>query len=538
MLYIDLILNLTLLIALSIVSGFIETRNPRPSLRGAVLQGFLFGAAALIGMFRPLHVGPGLIFDGRSVMISLVALYYGPAAALVPVLITGTTRILMGGSGTLMGILVILMSAATGLLFRRNRDRRGIHTAISGLELYLFGLAVHVQMVLLMVALPANLIVPTALRVGPPILMLYPFATVLAGKILSDQVSARMQLEALRESEQQFRDSLEFLPTPISIAAFDGSVIFMNRLFTETFGYTLDDIHSISEWSRIAYPDEAYRAQRLAVWEADSRAAVAANASTPPRIYAVTCSDGSVKQVEISMRPLGDRFLTVFQDMTGRLALETKLRNKVLELAATQEATINSMAILSEFRDSDTGAHILRTKLYVKLMLEKMGDLLPFPPEISELIWHSAPLHDIGKIAIPDSILLKQGRLSPEEFELMKKHVTYGSTAIRRTQESLPGDSFLTIASEIAEYHHEKWDGTGYPHGLAGNAIPMAARIMAIADVYDACITERPYKPPIPHEDVVRIISESSGTHFDPDLVRVFLRFNEDFRAIASEYRD
>ena len=305
MLYIDLILNLTLLIALSIVSGFIETRNPRPSLRGAVLQGFLFGSAALIGMFRPLHVGPGLIFDGRSVMISLVALYYGPAAALVPVLLTGTARVFMGGSGTLMGILAILMSAVTGLLFRRNRVRRGLRSAISGLELYAFGLAVHIQMVFLMVALPADLILSTILRVGPPILLLYPFATVLAGKILSDQVSARMQLEALRESEQRFRDSLEFLPTPISIAASDGSVVYMNRLFTEAYGYTLADIRTIEEWSRIAYPDDDYRARMIGFWTADVCAAVAANTSTPPRIYAVTCRDGSVKQVEISMRPLG-----------------------------------------------------------------------------------------------------------------------------------------------------------------------------------------------------------------------------------------
>jgi PAS domain S-box len=543
MIYIDLVLNLTLLISLTIVSGYIDSHFSRSSVRGTVLQGLLFGSAALIGMLKPLNLGSGLIFDGRSVMISLAALYYGWGAALIPVLMTGISRIIMGGSGTLMGILVILLSAFSGLLFRRlwiSRlwHRSGLSRVPGGLDLYLFGFFVHVQMVLCMFFLPAPIVFGIMRRIGPPVLLFYPLATVLAGKILSDQVLARIQLKAISESEQRFRDSLEFLPAPIGIVASDGSISYLNRLFVETFGYTAADIPTLDEWILLAYPDREYREMMVSVWEADVRAAVASNMATTPRIYRISCRDRSVREVEISMRPLGSFYLTVFQDMTERISLEANLRSKIKELAATREATINSMAILSEFRDTDTGAHILRTKLYVKLILEKMGSRLPYPPEIRDLVWHSAPLHDIGKIAIPDSILLKQGQLTVEEFELMKKHVTFGSAAIRRTQESLPGDSFLTIASEIAECHHEKWDGTGYPNGLSGGAIPLAARIMAIADVYDACISERPYKPALPHEEVVSIITRGSGTHFDPELVGIFLEYNQDFWRIAQEYRD
>lgn len=214
------------------------------------------------------------------------------------------------------------------------------------------------------------------------------------------------------------------------------------------------------------------------------------------------------------------------------------LKRSEAQLRITQEATISSMAILSEFRDTDTGSHIQRTKLYVKLMLEKMGSRVPYPAELIELIWHSAPLHDIGKIAIPDSILLKTAKLTSEEFEIMKKHAIYGSDAIKRTQEVLAGNTFLNFASEIAEFHHEKWDGSGYPHGLRGALIPLSARIMAIADVYDACISERPYKAPIPHKNVVQIIKDGAGSHFDPELVSLFVEFNEEFNQIGLQYKD
>jgi putative two-component system response regulator len=155
------------------------------------------------------------------------------------------------------------------------------------------------------------------------------------------------------------------------------------------------------------------------------------------------------------------------------------------------------------------------------------------------LLFKSAPLHDIGKVGIPDRILLKPGRLTPEEFEIMKTHTTLGRDAIAHAEQELGADvEFLTLAKEIAYSHQEKWDGSGYPQGLAGDQIPISARLMAVADVYDALISRRVYKDAMPHEQAVDIIKQTSGRHFDPDVVDAFLAIEENFRAIALTYGD
>jgi putative two-component system response regulator len=147
-------------------------------------------------------------------------------------------------------------------------------------------------------------------------------------------------------------------------------------------------------------------------------------------------------------------------------------------------------------------------------------------------------LHDIGKVGVPDHILLKPGKLTTEEFDEMKKHAVYGRDAIVRAESRLGAESFLRFAREIAYGHHEKWDGGGYPEGVAGEAIPLSARLMALADVYDALISKRVYKPPFPHRKAVEIIGEGKGNHFDPDLVEAFMAIEEDFRQIALRHAD
>ncbi len=536
MFYVDITLNLSLLVALTIVSGFIEDRWSGKPRFTALLQGLLFAAVAVLGMMRPVNMGDGLIFDGRSVVISLAALFYGPLAALPATLIPLVVRISMGGSGVYMAILVILSSAIIGLLFRSRMQPE--KKPPKDLDLYLFGLSVHILMVASMAALPSQLILGTMRRIGPAVIVLYPLATVLAGRILANLVHNRNTLKALRTSEQRFRDSIEYLPVPIGIADKAGRILHLNRAFTETFGYTVDDTPTIESWSVKAYPDPLYRKRGMQRWLNAIEESDTSGNPVKQLEYTITCKNGEVSIVIISTQSQEGLLVTVFEDVTERKHREELLRRKLRELADTREATINSMAIISEFRDTDTGAHIQRTKLYVKLMLEKMGPHCPYEKDAVELIWHSAPLHDIGKVAIPDSILLKPGKLTDDEFAEMKKHPIYGSTAIRRTEEILADNSFLNYASEIAEFHHEKWDGTGYPHGLKAEQIPLSARIMAIADVYDACISARPYKPPIPHNDVVKIICNGSGTHFDPALVRIFEDCHTDFFRIANEYRD
>lgn len=224
--------------------------------------------------------------------------------------------------------------------------------------------------------------------------------------------------------------------------------------------------------------------------------------------------------------------------------LAAEVNKRTAEIMAIQDVTINAMASLAETRDNETGNHIRRTQRYVKVLAEK----LRFNPRYAhflnddktiELLFKSAPLHDIGKVGIPDRILLKPGRFEPEEFEIMKTHTTLGRDAILQAEKDLGMEMpFLKYAKEIAYGHQEKWDGSGYPEGLSGDDIPISARLMAVADVYDALISRRVYKQPMTHEKAVSIITEGRGTHFDPDMVDAFLELEQEFKKIAAAYAD
>ncbi|QDL55187.1 two-component system response regulator [Rhodoferax aquaticus] len=225
------------------------------------------------------------------------------------------------------------------------------------------------------------------------------------------------------------------------------------------------------------------------------------------------------------------------------LFLEAQVQRRSGELSAIQDVTILAMASLAETRDSDTGNHIRRTQHYVKQLALKLSTHPRFgyflTPETIEMLYKSAPLHDIGKVGIPDRILLKPGRFTPDEFEIMKTHTTLGRDAIAAAERQLGMEvDFLRFAKEIAYGHQEKWDGSGYPLGLAGDAIPISARLMAVADVYDALISRRVYKEGMPHEKAVAIIQEGRGSHFDPDMVDAFMDLQETFQAIAQRYGD
>lgn len=223
--------------------------------------------------------------------------------------------------------------------------------------------------------------------------------------------------------------------------------------------------------------------------------------------------------------------------------LEDKVQDRTKKLGELQDVAMEAMGALAESRDPETGNHIRRTQFYVKLLAEKLCDHPRFKDQLSPekitLLFKAAPLHDIGKVGVPDAILLKPGKLTEAEFEIMKLHTVYGRDALAAAEKKLsePSD-FLTIAKEIAYSHQEKWDGSGYPEGLAGEDIPMSARLMAIADVYDALISRRVYKPPFSHEKSVGIMSEGRGSHFDPDMLDAFLEISEQCREISEKYAD
>lgn len=221
----------------------------------------------------------------------------------------------------------------------------------------------------------------------------------------------------------------------------------------------------------------------------------------------------------------------------------TQMIQQAKQLHLMQDVAILAMASLAETRDNETGSHIRRTQTYIKALAEQLS-LRPawagtLTTEHIELLYKSAPLHDIGKVGIPDRILLKPGPLTAEEFAMMKQHTTLGYEAIVHAENQCgTGVAFLQFAKEIAYAHHECWNGTGYPLGLVGDAIPLSARLMAIADVYDALISHRVYKPALPHEEAISIMTKERGTRFDPAIFDVFLEMEQTFKQIALQFPD
>lgn len=240
--------------------------------------------------------------------------------------------------------------------------------------------------------------------------------------------------------------------------------------------------------------------------------------------------------------------------------LDAEVHRRMAENELIKDVSLHALAALAEKRDNETGNHLHRTQGYVALLIELLREHPRFQAELADEAYcdrviKAAPLHDIGKVGIPDAILLKPGKLTPEEFEVMKTHAMIGAQAVgesimqvraARAQRGLSaeddvGDSaldFLEVACQIAGGHHEKWDGSGYPEGLQGDAIPLPARLMAVADVFDALISRRHYKEPFAADRVLQIMQEGRGRHFDPDVADAFLEHLDRFHEIAERFKD
>ncbi|MEM9413106.1 MAG: HD domain-containing phosphohydrolase, partial [Planctomycetota bacterium] len=227
------------------------------------------------------------------------------------------------------------------------------------------------------------------------------------------------------------------------------------------------------------------------------------------------------------------------EDHRVQLKLQDQVRDRTEELVRTKNATIFGLAKLAESRDNDTGEHLDRIRKYVTILA---NDLQSVYPEIDdEFINHlgiASSLHDIGKVGIPDSILLKPGRLTTHERNIMEKHTLIGGECLEAISDKLGDNDFLEMAKEVAYWHHEQWDGEGYPHRLREFEIPIAARIVAVADVYDALTSQRPYKRGLNHTESRAIIIGGSGQKFDPEIIAAFLRHEEEFQKIAAQFHN
>ncbi|MDN3682511.1 HD domain-containing phosphohydrolase [Vibrio tapetis subsp. quintayensis] len=243
-----------------------------------------------------------------------------------------------------------------------------------------------------------------------------------------------------------------------------------------------------------------------------------------------------------------DTRLPVFgNDELGAMATLTNtmldtLQSSQDEIKTTRDVAITSLAALAESRDNETGAHIIRTQEYVRSLAIHLAQTPQYQEQLTptyiDLLYKSAPLHDVGKVGIPDAVLLKPGKLTFEEFEVMKQHPEIGAKALSIAEQHLGSSSFLQVAKEISLSHHEKWDGSGYPNGLSGQNIPLSGRLMAVADVYDALISKRVYKPAFTHDEAKEIIIKGKGAHFDPEVVDAFIAMEHEFMSIAKQYTD
>jgi putative two-component system response regulator len=248
-----------------------------------------------------------------------------------------------------------------------------------------------------------------------------------------------------------------------------------------------------------------------------------------------------LEELSNAVRRALDRHRLIEQNEAYRVNLERMVESQTREILQTRDLALITLAKLAESRDSDTGLHLERMASYSRCLTKAatgLADGPVFPPGFVEQVYKSSPLHDIGKVGIPDAILLKAGPLTDTEMAVMQRHTTIGGDTLRSVVDSHQGHTFLLMAMEIAYSHHEKWDGSGYPSGLAGKAIPVAARIVALADAYDAITSARPYKPAFDHDEAIRRITKDRGTHFDPMLVDAFLSCHEEFGRIKRELQE
>jgi PAS domain S-box-containing protein len=238
----------------------------------------------------------------------------------------------------------------------------------------------------------------------------------------------------------------------------------------------------------------------------------------------------------------GDAMADVFivRDITDKKLMEQQLIERLREVQSAQDAAIIGFAKLAECRDPETGVHLERMREYCRILADQLGSLPKYKNEVNDAfidsLYKSSPLHDIGKVGIPDSILLKPGKLTVEEYEKMKTHTVIGGDALQAAEKRLPGKSFLTLGKEIAYYHHEKFDGTGYPYKFSGYSIPLSARIVAFADAYDALTSKRVYKDIVGPAESKRRLLPDRGKHFDPDVVDAFLSREDDFLKILKQF--
>ncbi|WP_167506082.1 HD-GYP domain-containing protein [Desulfosediminicola flagellatus] len=346
---------------------------------------------------------------------------------------------------------------------------------------------------------------------------------------LEEDVQRR--LEKLEQSHLKYQDLYESIQDLVFLVDSDGLITKVNSHTRTLLNRSQEELFSTDIRQIIsAENDEEWFENLLSQLKLRAAAGgIQLNLQTAPDSRLEV--EMSASMIEIDGRA---NFQLVLRDISSTKSMERKLIDSQRLIDTSRHAAIFGLAKLAECRDNDTGAHLSRIRTYSRILAEELAHFDDFKDVITDIfiedLYHSSVLHDIGKVGIPDSILLKPGKLTVEEFEKMKLHTVFGCSVLFAAERSLDSLSFLYIGQEIARSHHEKWDSTGYPDGLQGDDIPLAARIISLADVYDALTSARVYKPPFSHEESKEIILEQSNKQFDPRIIEAFLRREHDFK--------
>ncbi|MBU1168514.1 MAG: PAS domain S-box protein [Proteobacteria bacterium] len=352
---------------------------------------------------------------------------------------------------------------------------------------------------------------------------------------LEEEVDKRAK--KLEESELRYRELYEHIVDMVILVNKNGRVIMANPRFYSLVGFAESQAGGMSLIDYV-HPMDYDKVRESLLEKLPGIESIKdfqfRLVNVMGEVFNVECN---ATQITKQGRHVG--FQMVVRDITERKRLENQLIESYLDIQHARASTILGLAKLAEYRDHSTGAHLERIREYSKIIADELSKDPKYrgyiTDEYIEAIYQSSILHDIGKVGIPDAILLKPGKLLPEEFEIIKCHTTFGGDALKSVEATVHGKSFLTIGKEIAYHHHEKWDGTGYPKGLKGEEIPLSTRIVSLADVYDALTSKREYKLAYSHEEAARILILEKGRHFDPDVVDAFMAKCNTFRILREK---
>jgi PAS domain S-box-containing protein len=350
------------------------------------------------------------------------------------------------------------------------------------------------------------------------------------------EVEVEKRAQALEDSELRYRELYENIIDLVTLTDESGHIIMANPRFKQVTQWNGDGGSAFSQFIHHEDTDmlEKELFAKLHRWQ-----------DVHDLQFRLLNADDKVFQVECNARCLrrSDKiigFQLVIRDITRRKKLEKELLEAYYKVKNTRTAAILGLAKLAEYRDTDTGYHLERIREYSRLLAMEYANIPQYRNYVTsdyiEDVYQSCILHDIGKVGIPDSILLKPGRLTADEYDIIKMHVIYGGDALKAVESQISGQSFLTLGKEIAYFHHERWDGNGYPYGLKGDKIPLSTRFVALADVYDALTSKRCYKDAFSHAKARKIIVDGRGSQFDPEVVDAFLAQEKEFDRVRQTY--